>query len=226
MNNDRYEPLVLGAIATNCWIVPLDDSSSNGGALRPCAVIDPGDQANVIIARMERLHLYPRLILLTHGHFDHVAALPDLREAFSVHDPIIAIHREDAACLGPEAKAVHQASFTAAAGNSAYVDNLWKPLPAPTRLLNDGDVIGPFTVIHTPGHTPGSLCLWLENEKTLFSGDTLFRDGMGRTDLPGGDWPALQKSLTRLLSLDGDTAVYPGHGSATTIKRERQYGGS
>jgi glyoxylase-like metal-dependent hydrolase (beta-lactamase superfamily II) len=181
-------------------------------------VIDPGDQAPVIIARMERLRLYPRMILLTHGHFDHLAALPDLA-AYAQDGVEIAIHPGDADSLGPGAYSVHQASF-AAAGAAAYVEELWKPLPAPTRLLAEGERIGPFMALHLPGHTPGSTGLLLEEAGILFSGDTLFQGGVGRTDLPGGDWRLLQASLQRLAGLDPALAVYPGHGPATAIGAE------
>ena len=210
--------LTVGALATNCWLVPLEPPGPLERS-RPCAVIDPGDQAAVIIARMERLRLYPRMILLTHGHFDHLAALPDLAAAFAQDGVEIAIHPGDAASLGPGAYSVHQASF-AAAGASAYVDGLWKPMPAPTRLLAEGERIGPFMALHLPGHTPGSAGLLLEEAGILFSGDTLFQGGVGRTDLPGGDWRLLQASLERLAGLDPALAVYPGHGPVTAIGAE------
>jgi glyoxylase-like metal-dependent hydrolase (beta-lactamase superfamily II) len=210
--------LVLGAVATNCWLVPLEPSGLTDK--RPCAVIDPADQADVIIARMERLRLFPRMILLTHGHFDHLAALPDISAAFPPSNGVeIAIHQDDASSLGPDAYSVHRASFTAA-GSAAYVDGLWKPMPAPTRLLAGGDRIGPFTVLHLPGHTPGSVGLLLEKEGVLFSGDTLFQGGVGRTDLPGGDWGQLRESLERLAGLDPALAVYPGHGPVSSIGQE------
>jgi glyoxylase-like metal-dependent hydrolase (beta-lactamase superfamily II) len=227
MNEYQAEPLVVGAIATNCWIVPITQDTGATGAA-PCAVIDPGDEAPRIIARLKAQNLYPEYILLTHGHFDHLAALPDLLTllasdaAFAGRPaPEIAIHSADAAYLGPDAYAVHCRSFTAAAGNADYINLLWKPMPSPTRLLEEGDVIGPFTVLHTPGHTPGSVCfLW---ERLLFSGDTMFQGGEGRTDLPGGDGHAILKSLRRLLAMDSSITVFPGHEGTTTIGDEQRY---
>jgi glyoxylase-like metal-dependent hydrolase (beta-lactamase superfamily II) len=96
-------------------------------------------------------------------------------------------------------------------------------MPSPARLLDEGDKVGPFTVLHTPGHTPGSVCFFLEQDSLLFSGDTLFQGGEGRTDLPGGDYPAIVKSIRRLLTLDDNTAVFPGHENITTIGDERRY---
>jgi glyoxylase-like metal-dependent hydrolase (beta-lactamase superfamily II) len=219
--------VIVGAIATNCWIVPLDETGEGGQAgdripEGPCAVIDPGADAAAIIARLKRLRLRPRYILLTHGHFDHIAALPDLAAAYGGEALEIAIHRDEADKLGPEAYRVHRRDF-AAAGDAAYVDALWKPLPSPTRLLDEGDAAGPFRVLHLPGHSPGSAGFFLAEKKYLFSGDTLFRAGMGRTDLPGGDWTKLRESLKRLFAMDGDIRVYPGHGPDTTIGAERGY---
>jgi glyoxylase-like metal-dependent hydrolase (beta-lactamase superfamily II) len=220
---EALKPLVLGAIATNCYIIPLNTPPALKDSLRPCAIIDPGDQASVIIARMEKSNLRARYILLTHGHFDHIAALPDLAAAFPEAE--IAIHREDAVYLGPAAHAVH-CRCLAAAGDTSFADRPWKDMPAPARLLEEGDALGPFRVLHLPGHTPGSAGFSLPDHKILFSGDTLFEGAYGRTDLPGGDWGRLVKSLERLFGMDKDIRVFPGHGPATNIGREsRRYRG-
>jgi glyoxylase-like metal-dependent hydrolase (beta-lactamase superfamily II) len=194
--------LVLGDIATNCWIVAATADGKtglDGASAKPCTIIDPADQADLIIAHLKSHGLRPEYILLTHGHFDHVGALPELARTYP--GAIIAIHRDDADYLGSKAL---------------------EAMPAPGRLLEDGDSIGPFTVLSLPGHTPGSAGFYLPGEKILFSGDTLFRDGVGRTDLPGGSQEVLERSLKRLLAMDGEIEVYSGHGNSTHISRERQ----
>ena len=212
------EQLCVGDLSTNCWIISLDKDPGETGK-NSCVVIDPGADADVIITRLEALNLHPKYILLTHGHFDHIGALPEVLEKFGSLNPEIAIHGNDAKRLGPEALPVHMADFASASGG-AYVKSLWKSVPSPTRLLNNADQAGPFRVLHTPGHTPGSVCFYDEQEGLLFSGDTLFQNGIGRTDLPGGDWKAMEESLSQLALLPGNTRVFPGHGPATTIKAE------
>jgi glyoxylase-like metal-dependent hydrolase (beta-lactamase superfamily II) len=211
------DQIVVGAIATNCWI--FTTAEYIGTETGECAVFDPGADPKIIIARLKRHNLYPRYILLTHGHFDHIAALPALATVFTDGEksPVIAIHSADREYLGPHAREVHQRSFSAAAGDSGYVDALWEDMPSPTVLLKNDDVIGPFQVIHLPGHTPGSVGFYHKNEKILFSGDTLFQGDYGRTDLPGGNAGDLRQSLKRLFKMDPQITVYPGHGGITTI---------
>jgi glyoxylase-like metal-dependent hydrolase (beta-lactamase superfamily II) len=211
------ELLVVGSFATNCWIYAWDDPSREGGE---CAVIDPGADAEAILSRLKRLNLRPKYILLTHGHFDHIAALPSLAKACGDSPPIIAIHRDDAEYLGPQSHQVHRRSFAAAAGNASYVDTLWENMPDADRDLEEGSIVGPFTVLHLPGHTPGSVAFYDEKAKILFSGDTLFRSGYGRTDLPGGNAAKIMASLKRLFAMDRDIRVCPGHGPVTTIGEE------
>jgi glyoxylase-like metal-dependent hydrolase (beta-lactamase superfamily II) len=216
------ESLVVGAIATNCWIYAWDAAPGVAQAevTGECAVIDPGADPEAIIARLRQLKLRPRYILLTHGHFDHIAALPALAAAYRDRPPLIGIHRNDGDYLGPVSRGIHRTSFAAAAGSAAYVDALWEDMPAADELFDEGSVIGPFTVLHLPGHTPGSAAFYDKNAQILFSGDTLFRDGFGRTDLPGGSWEELRRSLSRLFAMDRNISVYPGHGDPTTIGEE------
>ncbi len=212
------DTIVVGAIATNCYIIPceLDGRKS-------AVVVDPGGDAEAIIARLARRDLVPALVVLTHGHFDHVAALPRLLARLAqdgADAPAVAIHGADLQYLGAGSLQPHLRDFKMA-GAAAYVTDQWEAMPEAARVLSDGDRIGPFRVLHTPGHTPGSICLYDEAEGLLFSGDTLFAGGIGRTDLVGGDGELMAKSLERLLALPDHTRVFPGHGGETRIARER-----
>ena len=217
--------VVVGEIQTNCWLYPLEDGP---GEKLPCVVIDPGDEAGLIIKRLKELNWVPRYIFLTHGHFDHLMALPDLVEAFGkgVFDqsplPKTGIHRLDSHYMGKGAFTFHRDSFSAAGGNPAFLKGLWKPLPGADILFEEGQSIETFKVLHIPGHSQGSVAFYDEKAGLLFSGDTLFKGDWGRTDLPGGSEEQIQQSLKRLLLLEERTVVYPGHGPLTTIKEERQ----
>ncbi|MCL2412027.1 MAG: MBL fold metallo-hydrolase, partial [Treponema sp.] len=105
-------------------------------------------------------------------------------------------------------------------GDAAFLDAYWNDVPEPDIFLEEGRVIGPFTVLHLSGHTPGSVAFWDKEQNVIFTGDTLFANGYGRTDLPGGDEKALFSSLKRLFEMDGNIKVYPGHGETTTIEAE------
>jgi glyoxylase-like metal-dependent hydrolase (beta-lactamase superfamily II) len=195
------EKLVVGPFASNCYIV---GSQSNKGGM----IIDPGDEAKQILKRVKDLELDIKFIVLTHGHIDHTGALKEVREVTGAK---VAIHGDDAKSLKNQLVAV-------AFGLS------YPTPPPPDRLLKDGESLDigdlHFEVVHTPGHTPGGVCLL--GEGVVFSGDTLFNYGIGRTDLPGGSSSQLMNSIqTRLMTLPDNTVVYPGHGAATTIGAER-----
>jgi len=212
MDKQKIINLVVGPVATNCWIYAYGDNKA--------AVIDPGDEAQQIIGALRKSSLTPEYILLTHGHFDHICAVRQLVDAYDGKIKI-AIHALDSEYLGPASRGIHQKSVESAMGIASLLDTLWKESPCADILLNEGSEIGPFTVLHVPGHSPGSCAFWDREAKILFSGDTLFAGTYGRTDLPGGNEKQLFKSLKRLSELDADIAVYPGHDSATTIGRER-----
>ena len=205
--------LKVGFIQTNCYLVKETDNPDHPFL----AIIDPGDDASLIEAS---LGWKPTHIILTHSHFDHVGALQDLHDRYP--DTVIAAGSEEDFNPG------NIASIAKAAMGFYYcatgLAKCGSTVPLPQLLLKDGDRIGPFEVLHTPGHTAGSICLYSREHKVLFSGDTLFRHSYGRTDL-GGSETEIMKSLRRLMKLDGDTTVYPGHEEPTLISDEKAYFG-
>jgi len=209
--SEKIINLTVGPIATNCWIYTYGDKEA--------AIIDPGDEVDVIISALKKSSFIPKYILLTHGHFDHIGAVPQLVSAFNAK-PQIAIHNLDSMYLGPDAYKAHSISVRAAMGSTAFIDAFWNNMPMPDILLDEGSTIGPFTVLHLPGHTHGSTAFLDKEASNLFTGDTLFKNGYGRTDLPGGDTDQIFKSLQRLYNMDANIKVYPGHGDTTTIKQE------
>jgi glyoxylase-like metal-dependent hydrolase (beta-lactamase superfamily II) len=175
-------------------------------------VIDaPKDSANEIVNEAKKRDCEILCLINTHGHWDHIA---DDTEIVRLTSAKVAIHQKDVPLLENPKSVLYDLPFR--------IEGV-----KPDIVLNDGDVIEVgnlrLTVIHTPGHTLGSICLYEENEKVLFSGDTLFAGTIGRTDLPGGSFEDIIKSIQeRLFVLDDDVVVYPGHGPSTTIGQEKQ----
>ena len=188
----KIHTLPLGLYQTNTYIIHEEKSST-------CCIIDPGYQADTILNKVTQLGLTVEAILLTHGHFDHVGAVKDIA---ADTDCRVFLCAEDTT-LPP--------MFTA--GKLYYTDT-----------YTEGSVLNlaglSIYVIHTPGHTPGSVCLMVDH--VMFSGDTLFAGSCGRTDI-GGSWSAIQNSLRRLAAMEADFTVFPGHGESTTLAREKQY---
>ncbi|OAT85028.1 MBL fold metallo-hydrolase [Desulfotomaculum copahuensis] len=185
----------------NCYIIGCRETGE-------AAVVDPGAEAGRILSRLEQLKLKCRCIILTHGHADHIGALAAVKEATGA---AVLIHREDAGMLTSPARNL-----------SLYVGQALQLEPA-DRLLEEGDEIkvGSLTlkVLHTPGHTPGGICLQLDGY--LITGDTLFAGSVGRSDFPGGDHRQLIASIKKkLLVFPPETQVLPGHGPASTIGEE------
>jgi glyoxylase-like metal-dependent hydrolase (beta-lactamase superfamily II) len=229
MQEKKIYHIIVGNLATNCWIYPLDKEAENGQpeGLNPCAVIDPGEEGGRIIAFLDQHKLFPVYIILTHGHFDHIGAVSVLAKEYrsrygtaASSSVTIAIHAADAEYLGPDAFSVHNRSLTAVFGKSVNIGLLLEPQPSPDKLLQEGDTLGPLTVLHLPGNSPGSIALWDEKAGVMFTGDTLFCGGYGRTDLPGGNSKLLYAGLMRLFAMNGDIQVYPGHDGITTIGQE------
>lgn len=204
--------LVTGPLSVNTWFIPIGENR--------VVIVDPGGDADLIIAHLEESGSIPSAVALTHGHFDHLTALPELLRAFPGLP--IAIHEADAPFLGPGALERHLAFFEEI-GGASLVRRYGETLPGATGFLRDGeDLLGDtgWKVLHTPGHSEGSVCLYCEREGILISGDTLFCSGVGRTDARGGSLEKLEASLLRLSSLDPDTVVLPGHGQRTRIGDE------
>jgi hydroxyacylglutathione hydrolase len=201
----NIEARITGFIEENCYLV------SHPGTCQT-VVIDPGDNAPQLIARLKEMNATVVAYLLTHGHVDHLSALAALAAVFPAP---IHLHPRDAAWC-----------FTDRNDLPGFYSAPAKP-KSPVVPVAEGAILelagARWSVIETPGHTPGGVCYLLEDDRALFSGDTLFRGSVGRTDLPGGDARALAGSLRKLAALPEDLAVYPGHGEPTTIGHEKRH---
>jgi hydroxyacylglutathione hydrolase len=204
----KIDCLILGEYQTNCYVLRENDSAED------CLIIDAGLGGSKLIDFLKKHKLNPVALILTHGHIDHIAAVTALRE----HYPKIKvyIHELDAELLTqPE---YNLSTLTGAIFNAGRADS----------LIQDKGVIEQaglkLEVLHTPGHTPGGICLYSKDEGVVFTNDSLFADSIGRTDFPGGSTAKLLKSIKeKLFTLPEETVVYPGHGPATTIGHEKAH---
>ena len=201
-----HEVLPVGLLQCNCSIFGDEET-------REAIVIDPGDQIGDILAILDKHGLTVKAIVITHAHIDHIGGAAKLKAATGAP--------------------VHMNQRDAGLYDALEQQAAWLRMPSPERTAIDADapdgarlqLAGTgFHVLHTPGHTQGSISIWIPSENKLIAGDTLFRDSIGRTDLPGGDYRQILRSIhSQLLTLPETAAVFPGHGPATTIGREREY---
>ena len=197
----RIHTLVLGRLQTNCYILESKEES---------IIIDAGDEPERILRYVKDNRAAPKLVVATHAHFDHVLGVDRIKRELQIP---FAIHKEDIEILESMQTRVRQ-----------FMGFSVPPPPKPDQFLADGQEIAVgddlVEVIHTPGHSPGSISL--AGDGYVFTGDALFHQSIGRTDLPGGDPDTLIRSIRKLLfTLDDDTIVYPGHGPETSISDEK-----
>jgi len=192
--------LKVGVLSTNAYLI-VDGPKA--------ALIDPAGNSEVVLATLECEGAILETICLTHGHADHVAVAMELKRATGAR---IFGHRDDTYLLGATDNEV---AIYLGLREAVTIDEYLKPGEAVNMAG------GPFSVLSTPGHTPGSCCFYSPEDKVLFSGDTLFAQSIGRSDLPGGDYSRLKHSLSILKGLPEDIQVFPGHGPSTTIGQER-----
>ncbi len=200
--------LVLGLYETNCYVLREDSAVSQ------CLIIDTGLDPNGMLEYLTAKKLQPVAVVLTHGHADHIGGVEGIKSNYA--ETVIYVHQADESMLTNEQK------------NLSLITGCTVNCPQADVLLKDGDIIDEaqirLTVLHAPGHSPGGICLYSQDQQFLFSGDTLFADSIGRTDFPGGSMPQLVRSIReRLFVLPDTTVVYPGHGSQTTIGHEKKY---
>jgi hydroxyacylglutathione hydrolase len=204
----RIRTLVLGAYQTNSYVLRADDASSE------CVVVDTGLSAETLTAFLQTKSLTPKALILTHGHGDHIAGVPELLALWP--DMLIYAHQLEAdVLLDPNL------NLTTMTGTPMTLDGEIHYVVQDQIIEAAGITL---KALHTPGHTQGGMSLYGEEKGVVFAGDTLFADSVGRTDFPGGSQTVLIQSIRdQLFALPDETRVYPGHGPSTTIGHEKQH---
>ena len=204
----KIDGLALGSYETNCYVLRSSE------AAKDCLIVDAGSGAEKLIEFLHEHKLNPVSVVLTHGHIDHIEGIAALRAEFP--DIKVYIHKLDAEMLTEPL--TNLSAMTGAAFSIEPADFFMEEQGA----IEQADM--KLRVLHTPGHTPGGICLYCEDEGVVFTDDTLFADSIGRTDFPNGNTEQLFQSIReKLFTLPDDTKVYPGHGPVTTIAHEREY---
>ncbi len=201
----KIEQYCVGQVATNCYFIINNET-------KEMLIVDPGDSAQMLADRIRRENLEPKAVLLTHGHFDHAMAAEELAEMFGIK---IYAHEAEKDTLKDPGKNV---SLMIGLRDVYHADVFVKD----EEILELAGM--ELKVLHTPGHTAGGCCYYLEKEKALFSGDTLFCQSVGRTDFPGGSMSGIVRSIKdKLMVLPDEVKVYPGHMDRTSIGAERAH---
>ncbi len=200
----EIETLEVSPFQVNCYLVWSKEDKIG-------VIIDPGDEDQLILERIEKNNFRPKAILLTHGHADHIAAVKPIKDKLNI--PLYIGKGDEKMLESPS-------------GNVSLMFGFQITCPPADHILKDSDVISfgslKFSIFATPGHSPGGICYFIEN--SLFCGDTLFNGSIGRTDLPGGDYRQLIDSIDKnILSLPDEIICYPGHGPKTTVGNERKH---
>ncbi len=208
------ERIIVGNEHTNTFVVSV--------AKKECVLIDPGADGKEIVHRLDIVNFRPVMIIFTHGHLAHVAATDAIVDHYEHHIEI-GIHPDDQHFLGSTAYKEHKKVYDSLGVSSVDFEETFRPIPEASFTFEEGDTIGEsdLVVIHTPGHTPGSVCFYSEERNALFSGDTLLFKSIGNTEVPQGDQELLLSSIRdKLFALPEQTRLFPGHGPLSTLERE------